>query len=376
MNATIPNPDLAVGAGNKAYWTQADNRRWGWHNFHRIARYTTSLRAARVLVLEERPEPGIASAQAVRHLTSLKWFSAMVVLKGRNILYERYAPDFGPDQPHSLQSITKTMMNLIVGPLVERGQLDLNQTVGHYIPEIGSGYANAKIQQVLDMNVVNDYSEDFADPKATYYRHEEAMGLRLPPDPLREETEQRFLAKLTSSDTTNHSGHLQYKDANTDVLGWVVERATRISARMFLADIVDAAGLEDALYITTDRVGFPFLAGGACMSARDLARYFSLFVRLIHGPGDQCIGSKAFVERSLASGVVLPPPYRNIRYRNHLLVSGDWVGHSGWGGQFAMANLRTGVVGVFFSVLEDEHAVDRGYTCSIIDMLQAISETA
>jgi len=82
---------------------------------------------------------------------------------------------------------------------------------------MGSGYADATIQQVLDMNVVNDYSEDFADPEATYYRHEEAMGLRLPSDSLREETQPSFLTRITSSDTRNDTGQLQYKDANTDV---------------------------------------------------------------------------------------------------------------------------------------------------------------
>ena len=139
-----------------------------------------------------------------------------------------------------------------------------------------------------------------------------------------------------------------------------MERATKRPLRLFLADIVDAAGLEAAQHMTTDRAGFPFLAGGACLSARDLARYFSLFVRLIDGTKDQRIGSRVFVKQSLASGVTLPPPYRDIRYRNHLLVSGDSVGHSGWGGQYAMANLRTGVVGVFFSVLEDERG---GFAC-------------
>lgn len=86
-----------------------------------------SFRAARVMPLERRMDLRIAELEAVRHYTSLPWFSAMVVIRGQHILFERYAPDFGPDRPHSIQSITKTTMNLVVGQLVERGILDLSR---------------------------------------------------------------------------------------------------------------------------------------------------------------------------------------------------------------------------------------------------------
>jgi len=184
------------------------------------------------------------------------------------VLFERYAPDFGPDQPHSIQSITKTLMNLMVGRLVEQGVLDLSKTIEHYVPEIGSGYAKATLQQVLNMDVVNDYSQEFADPRATYYRYEEAMGWRLPLDPEQEPTQRGFLPQIASTDPTNHSGHIHYKDANTELLGWVVERAGGRSLRSSLADIVDAAGLEGSFHITTDRAGAPTLSGGGCLTAR------------------------------------------------------------------------------------------------------------
>src|SRR5690606_25661016 len=113
-------------------------------------------------------------------------------------LFERYAADFGRSHLHSIQSITKTLMNLVIGQLVERRIVDLSRPVKDYLPEIGSGYANATVQQVLNMDVVNGYSEDFADPQATYYAHEEAMGWRLPLDPAAEETQRSFLCRISS----------------------------------------------------------------------------------------------------------------------------------------------------------------------------------
>jgi CubicO group peptidase (beta-lactamase class C family) len=370
---TIPNPDLAVTSGNKSYWTHADQRRHGFHHLHEIARYGTSLRSARVLPLEKRMDLRIAEIEAVRSYTSLPWFSAMVIVRGQDVLFERYAPDFGPTRLHSIQSITKTTMNLVIGQLVERGVLDLSRCVSHYIPEIGSGYAHATLQQVLNMDVVNDYSEDFADPTATYYRHEEAMGWRLPGIAGEETTQRSFLTRIASTDTTNRTGVVQYKDANTDVLGWVAERASGRPLRLWLADIVDAAGLEGTFFITTDREGFPGLDGGACLTARDLARYFCVFVRRGQGVQGDPVGSKAFIEQTTQGGVPFLPPHDSTRYSNHTMVKGRTLGHGGWGGQYALANLDTGTVGVFFSVIENEHAITSDYRTPIVAMLESIA---
>lgn len=370
---TVANPDLEVIEGNKSRWTHADHRRWGFHNLHRIARYVTSFRAARVMPLEKRMILAIADLEEVQRLTSTPWFSAMVVLRGHHILFERYAADFGRDRPHSIQSITKTTMNLVIGRLIEAGAIDLEKTIAHYLPQVGSGYARATVQQVLNMDVVNEYTEDFADPSSTYYRHEEAMGWRLPRDPRGEETQRSFISRIASDDTTNRTGVTQYKDANTDILGWVAEVASGRSLRAFLADIADAAGLEGALHITTDREGFPTLDGGACLTARDLARYVSIFTRGGVGVSGEAVGSGAFLERTMMSGIPMQLPYEGMRYSNQAMISGRTLGHGGWGGQYALTNLDTGTVAVYLSVIEDAHAATRGALLPVIRMLETVA---
>jgi CubicO group peptidase (beta-lactamase class C family) len=370
---TVQNPDLLVGADNKSAWTRATDRRRGLHNLHRIARYVMSFRAAQVLPLEPHPDQRIADLPAVRHYTALPCFSAMVVVRATHILFERYAPDFGPDRPHSIQSITKTILNLNIGQLADSKVLDLSNPVQHYLPEIGSGYSDATLQQVLNMDVANEYTEDFADPTATYFAHEEAMGWRLPMNPNYEQTQKRFISQIRGDDIINRSGHIQYKDANSDVLGWVAERASGRPLRAFLADIADASGLEHAVHITTDREGFPTLDGGGCLTARDLARYFSIFVRHGRGVNAEVVGSEAFIAQTLQSGVPRPAPNEHLLYSNHLCIEGRSLSHSGWAGQCAMANLDTGIVGVFISVLENTHGVDRDYFAAVSSMLSAVT---
>jgi CubicO group peptidase (beta-lactamase class C family) len=370
---TVPNSDLAVVAGNKAFWTTADQRRRGFHHLHNISRYSMAFRSAAVMQLQKCMEPRIANLDSVRLYTSLPWFSAMVILRGPDILFERYADEFSASSPHTIQSITKTLVNLMMGKLVEDGTIDLSRQVRHYIPHVGTGYAEATLQQVMNMDVANDYSQDFADPDATYYRFEEALGWRLPRSGEPHQTQRSFIAGIKSENNVNPTGHAQYKDTNTELLGWIVETATGQPLRRFLADITDAAGLENALHITTDREGIPTLSGGGCMTARDLARYFSLFVRGGIGVEGQRVGSESFIAKTMCSGVPRQSPFSSMNYSNHVMVRGRTLGHGGWGGQYALANMDTGIVGVFLSVVENEHAITDDYKVPLIQMLESIS---
>jgi CubicO group peptidase (beta-lactamase class C family) len=369
---TVANPDLTVSAGNQPTWNQPDNRRHGFHNLYRLTRYWLSLRAARIQPLYRHIDPRIVEMPEVRRLTALPQFSAMVILRGPWLLFERYASDFGPDRAHSIQSITKTTMNLIVGQLVDAGAIDLDERVATYVPEIGTGYANATVQQVLNMDVANDYTEDYDDPFCKAYFHEEAEGFRLPVDYDHEQTMRGFIAGIGGKDTTNRSGTAQYKSANSDVLAWIAERVSGRALRGFLADIVDAAGLDGRFHMATDREGVPVMNSGACLTARDLARFGSLFVRRGRGGDGRVVGGPAFIERSLAGGLPMTDLREGLRYSNHANTDGRWLGHGGYAGQFMLADLTSGVVGVFFSVLENQTGYDAAYYSPIIEMLAAI----
>ena len=328
------------------------------------------------MTLTANTDPRISALESVATLTATPWFSAMIVIRDQHILFERYAPDFNTGSVHSIQSITKTLVNLMAGRLRDSGVLDLSRHVAHYIPEIGSGYARATIQEVLNMDVINEYSEDFSDPSSMYFAHEEAMGWRLPASLAHELTQHRFLPEIKSLDITNRNGFVSYKDANTAVLGWVIERASGRPLREFLADIVDAAGLEEALYITTDRSGVPTLEGGVSLTVRDLARYFSIFARGGIGVRGEVVGSGSFIEETLRSGVPMPHPHLNTQYSNHLMVSGSYFGHGGWGGQYVIANKKTGVVAAFLSAIDTPHGSLEGYLAPLVNMMRAVTSLA
>lgn len=378
LPATSPNPDLAVGDDRRPRWNSAPYRRQGFHNLHRLTRYAESFRAGRVLDLRLAADLSIAGREDVRRLTASPWFSAMVVTEGNRLLYEAYAPDFAPDQPHSIMSISKMAMNLVIGRLWDEGSIDLEATVGEVLPWIGAGYHGARIADVLNMNVQNAYDEDYANPEAAVFLHEAATGMRLPRG--LEIGNREMLAGIGlapgTTDTANPTRFIQYRSANTDVLAFLAEAAGGRPMRAWLADLADAAGLEAALHMATDRSGFPLMNGGICLTARDLARYGAVFAREGAGVDGRPFGSAAFLAASRQGGVPMPPPRGHLRYSNQCNTDGHWLGHAGYGGQYLLADPRTGRSACFLSVLQDEAGYDAAYFPPIVAMLAQICAAA
>lgn len=369
-----PNPDLTVGCDARPRWNSAPHRRHGFHNLHQVTRYAQSYRAGSVLDLRLSADLSIPARDDVARLTRLPAFSAMVVTEGNRVLYESYAPDFAPSQPHSIMSISKMSTNLMIGKLWEDGKLDLSARVGDILPWIGPGYANATVQQVLNMDVHNGYDEDYHNPDTTAFLHEAAMGMRLPSGA--EPTNRDFVASIGlapgTKDTTNPTGRCLYKSANTDVLAYIIEAVGGRQMSAGMADLADAAGVEGALHVACDRSGFPALNGGICLSARDLARYGAIFARLGVGVDGKAFGSAAFLKQTQAGGIPMPAPRAHLRYSNQTNTNGVWLGHGGYGGQYMVANPDTGRVACFLSVLQDEDGYDTAYYPPIIALLSEI----
>ena len=370
-----PNPSLSVASDNKPRWNTIEHRRGGFHNLNLNNRYGVMFRSDTVLNLDSAIEREIEAIDSVRTYTNHPAFSAMLVIKNQTILHEVYADDFGVDHTHSIQSITKTFANLIIGELVASGKIDLDKNVGEYLPEIGSGYFSARIQDVLDMNIENDYTEDYNDPFASSYVHEATIGWRLPDSSQAHVSQFEFLCSIKSDDIINHSGYVNYKSANTDVLGWLAERVSGKPLRLWMLEIVEAAGIENAFHCSTDRNGFPVIDGGGCMTARDLARLGMLFCRRGKGVNDKTVGDANFIEKTAQRlNLRFESPRQWMGYSNQTFSNGRWIGHSGYGGQFMLADLQSNVVGVFFSVLQNDSAYDIEYSAGMIKMLQEVAE--
>jgi CubicO group peptidase (beta-lactamase class C family) len=79
---------------------------------------------------------------------------SLVVMRGGKIVYEFYDNGTARETPHILMSVSKSVLGLIVGILVERGELELDALVTRWIPEVGkTAYAGATLRDLIDMRV-------------------------------------------------------------------------------------------------------------------------------------------------------------------------------------------------------------------------------
>ena len=370
----ISNPDLTVGKNNKQRWNQADHRRHGFHNAHRLFRRALMVRSRDVLVLGSHPNIAIQNHPKLKELMHSPAFSALCIIRDNQILMEAAADDFSTSQLHSIQSISKLHIHLIIGQLIGQGVLSLDAKIRDYLPDIGTGYAEASLQSLLDMTVNNNFSEDYSDPHSDCYTEEVALGWRLPSNNMvKESTLVDFTNSITGYFNQENVTVALYKSANTDVLTRILAKHSPKSLAEHIEEIADAIGYEGAFHISLSPDGYPAFSGGGCLSVRDLARFGLMFAREgldIHGAE---FANSVFMSKSLSRNAPsLSQPKEWLRYSNHLMTDGRFVGHAGYGGQFLLVDTVTKTSCSFFSVLENEDGYDDTYMGEVATTLRDI----
>lgn len=198
----------------------------------------------------------------------------LVVLRGGRIVAERYLHGYDGTSPHILFSVSKSLTGALTGILVDRGKIDPERPVVEYIPEVSdSAYDDCTVRHVLDMTVSSSFSEVYLDQSGEFARYRRAM-LWNPAEPGKETgTLHDFLASLSPAPAP-HGKVFHYLSPNSDLLGWLLERASgRDFASLFSDLIWKPMGAEARAYVTVDATGSPRTAGGVCALPRDLARF-------------------------------------------------------------------------------------------------------
>mgnify|MGYP001273871941 FL=1 len=218
---------------------------------------------------------------------------ALVILHNDEIVYETYRNGMTARDPHILMSVSKSMLGLVAGTLIERNEIKEDDLITKYIPELTeSAYSAATVRNLLDMRVGVLFDEDYLATSGpiTDYRYA-ANWNPVPKD--RDAGDLRsFMSILTEVDGS-HGSRFHYVSPNTDLLAWVFERATGIRYADLVSDrLWKPLGAEAPGYITVDRIGGARAAGGKCFVARDLARVGMMVANGGQRQGKQVIPKK------------------------------------------------------------------------------------
>ena len=382
-------------AGN---WQDAPFNRWAyWHVREILPAYLVSRGAGPV---RELPASAAAadllgidlarvdgSAGTVGAVFADSFTDAYVVLQDGDLVSEWYGPEGAPDRPHALMSVSKSVVGCVAAALIDRGQLSPDRDVTDYVPELAaSGYAGATVRHVLDMRSGVRFVEDYASPQAEVRVLDQWLGWRPDEDGGEPRGLYPYLATLEAE--VPHGGRFLYRSAETDVLGWVCERAAgKPMAELVSALVWAPMGAEHDADLLHDGLGTAVHDGGLCATARDVARFGQMLLDggavpdgaggtrsvvapqwLRHGWAADSDVRAAFAASPAES--VFPGGW----YRNQLWFrpgeQGDVLLCLGIHGQMLHVSRRTRTVCVKFSTWPD--ALNPGYLQDTLRALDAI----
>ncbi|PSN19635.1 6-aminohexanoate hydrolase [filamentous cyanobacterium CCP5] len=217
---------------------------------------------------------GAAEPMTWQESLAANFTDGLLVMHHGKVVYETYAGCLNPANRHGAMSMTKSFVGLLGEMLVAEGQLDEDQLVRDYIPELTeSAFGDATVRQVLDMTTGLQYSENYADPDAEVWQHA-AAGNPLPKPANYTGPRTYFEFLQTVQKEGQHGRSFAYKTINTDVLGWLISRITGTPVTEVLSEKVwSKIGADLDAFMSVDSIGTPFSGGGLNAGLRDMARF-------------------------------------------------------------------------------------------------------
>ena len=261
--------------------------------------------------------------------------SGLLVLKGQDILLERYALGADPDTRFVSFSMGKSVVSTLVGLALADGKIvSLKDPVAKYLPEVkGGAYETASIEDVLNMSSGTSFQEAYAEAGSGIVRFIGVFSAN-------QGGLYDFARQIPSARPPGQI--FNYASADTEVLGMLVRRAVGEPLADYLSRKVWAPmGAEaDARWMldAPGAAGQEVAAGGVLARLRDYGRFGLLFAR-----GGELDGRR-----------IVPADWSVEAVRPHRpnLAPGKLGGRSqlGYGYQWWLAPDRPGREGLFMAI--------------------------
>ncbi len=263
-------------------WQQHPQNRWSFRHVREVvptARVARGTEAPSRFPAGDRLDLDIAVPEAttgshsVRDIIDATFTDGFLVLYDGQVIAEEYPSGMGPFETHLLMSVSKSLIGCVTGVLVDRGQIALGTRLAEYVPRLtDSGYADATVRNLLDMRSGVRFSEAYLDPHAEVRLLEQVIGWAPRTRPDLPHSLYEYLATLTQE--RPHGGAFSYRSCETDVLGWLCERAAGRRMPDLLSEVVwSRLSPEQDMDAAVDPAGAVMHDGGLCATLRDLGRF-------------------------------------------------------------------------------------------------------
>ena len=273
MNAIMQGfPPMEADRAELKNWRNSPYNHWSFHHVREIVPSAEIAHDPDDVWRLGSGGPDLSGAGIEETMAAVEGDAVAVIHEGR-LVGEYYRRGMGPRDPHILMSVSKSMLGLVAGTLVERGELAEDDPVTKYAPELaGAAHDGATVRDLLDMRAGVLFDEDYLVTEGPIVDYRFAANWNPVPEGREAGDLRSFMSRLCDRDGP-HGGRFHYVSPNTDLLAWIFERATGTRYADLVAErLFRPLGAETAGYITVDRIGGARAAGGKCFTARDLAR--------------------------------------------------------------------------------------------------------
>ena len=336
---------MAEPKATLANWRAAPHNRWAFHHVRELIPSADIPSDPRNMRHFPRESRGLPDLQAFIDGTDT---DGLLVLHQGRVVFEYYGNGMTDETPHILMSVSKSMLGLLFHLL----SVEAKARVAQVVPEVeGTAYEHATLRHLLDMRAGIAFNEDYLASSGPIIEYRKATGWNPLATGEPASDLHSFYVNLKKKDG-EHGGRFHYVSPNTDLLGWVIERATgRRFAELMSERVWKPAGAERSAYITVDRLGAPRCAGGLCATLRDLARVGQWMIETQAG-FLQDLEKNGDPEAWAAGDLVPYYPGLPLRYRSHwYLLDGEAPLAFGMGihGQNLFVDRRNAIVIAKFS---------------------------
>ncbi|MDP3076338.1 serine hydrolase [Bradyrhizobium sp.] len=282
MQGFPPPPDKTITFHNGSFRSFPELR-WAWSNIRQLVPTVNVWRGAGPVSVLPREDHDIGASASVtmdgRPMTFARmleetYADGIAVLHRGKLIYERYFGALKPHKPHISMSVTKSFTGTLAGILIAEGRIDPQAPITDYVPELkASAFGDARVREAMDMTTGLEYTEVYTDRNSGVFALRRANGMA-PIEPGYEGATHILNFLCTQRKQGEHGKAFAYKTVNSDVLAWIIRRASGMTLSDLLSErIWMPMGAEEDAHYQVDRIGTESGGGGLSTTLRDLARF-------------------------------------------------------------------------------------------------------
>ncbi|MCT8987618.1 serine hydrolase domain-containing protein [Shewanella phaeophyticola] len=232
--------------------------------------------------------------------------TALLVIKNDQITFEQYYLGTQSDDKRISWSMAKSFVSILFGMQVDAGNIDIEKTVGFYLPELAnSGYGNVKIKHVLQMSSGVKWNEDYHDFFSDINKMSRVLAIGGSLD--------QMTSELINESAPGEAFH--YVSMDTHVISMILRRVSGQSlVELIQQNLWNTIGMESDAFWLTDSQGAEFALGGLNVTTRDYARFGRLLLNNGEFNGKQIVSAQWIKAATTPEAEYLKPQADKLGY--------------------------------------------------------------